>query len=74
VPDSVLHYVLRTREIVILDDAACPVPFGVDPYIWSATGRSILCCRCSIRPKLIGVLYLENNLTPRVFAPAGSRL
>ena len=27
-------------------------------------------CRCSTRAKLIGVLYLENNLTPRVFAPA----
>ena len=27
-------------------------------------------CRCSTRAKLIGALYLENNLTPRVFAPA----
>ena len=27
-------------------------------------------CRCSSRAKLIGVLYLENNLAPRVFTPA----
>ena len=30
----------------------------------------ILCLPLLNRAKLIGVLYLENNLTPRVFAPA----
>jgi len=69
-PDSVLHYVLRTREIVILDDAAAQSPFGVDPYICQRHARSILCLPLLNQAKLIGVLYLENNLTPRVFAPA----
>ncbi len=69
-PDSVLHYVLRTREIVILDDATAQSPFGVDPYICQRQARSILCLPLLNRAKLIGVLYLENNLTPRVFAPA----
>src|SRR5258705_1449403 len=69
-PDSVLHYVLRTREIVILDDAAAQSPFGVDPYICQRQARSILCLPLLNQAKLIGVLYLENNLTPRVFAPA----
>ena len=32
--------------------------------------RSILCLPLLNQAKLIGVLYLENNLTPRVFAPA----
>jgi predicted ATPase/GAF domain-containing protein len=69
-PESVLHYVLRTREIVILDDAAAQSPFGVDPYIHQRQARSILCLPLLNRAKLIGVIYLENNLTPRVFAPA----
>jgi PAS domain S-box-containing protein len=69
-PESVLHYVLRTREIVILDDAAAQSPFGVDSYIRQRHARSILCLPLLNRAKLIGVLYLENNLTPRVFAPA----
>jgi len=69
-PESVLHYVLRTREIVILDDAAAQSPFGVDSYIRQRQARSILCLPLLNRAKLIGVLYLENNLTPRVFAPA----
>jgi PAS domain S-box-containing protein len=69
-PESVLHYVLRTREIVILDDAAAQSPFGVDSYIRQRQARSILCLPLLNQAKLIGVLYLENNLTPRVFAPA----
>src|SRR5258706_3429254 len=69
-PDSVLHYVLRTREIVILDDATAQSPFGVDPYICQRQARSILCVPLLNQAKLIGVLYLENNLTPCAFAPA----
>jgi PAS domain S-box-containing protein len=69
-PESVLHYVLRTREIVILDDASAQSPFGVDSYIRQRQARSILCLPLLNQAKLIGVLYLENNLTPRVFAPA----
>ena len=69
-PESVLHYVLRTRESVILDDAAAQPPFAADPYIRQRQARSILCLPLINQAKLIGVLYLENNLTPRVFAPA----
>ena len=69
-PESVLHYVLRTRESVILDDAAAQPPFSADPYIRQRQARSILCLPLINQAKLIGVLYLENNLAPRVFAPA----
>ena len=69
-PVSVLHYVLRTREGVILDDAAAESAFSADPYIRLHGARSVLCLPLLNQAKLIGVLYLENNLTPRVFAPA----
>jgi PAS domain S-box-containing protein len=69
-PESVLHYVLRTQETVILDDAAAQFPLGVDSYIRERQARSILCLPLLNKAKLIGVLYLENNLTPRAFAPA----
>ena len=69
-PDSVLQYVLRTRESVILDDATAEPPFADDPYIRERKARSILCLPLINQAKLIGVLYLENNLTPRAFAPA----
>jgi PAS domain S-box-containing protein len=69
-PESVLHYVLRTRESVILDDAAAEPPFAADPYIRERQARSILCLPLITQGKLIGLLYLENNLAARVFAPA----
>jgi PAS domain S-box-containing protein len=71
-PESVLHYVLRTRESVILDDATAQSPFAADPYLRQRQARSILCLPLITQAKLIGVLYLENSLTPRAFAPARS--
>ena len=69
-PETVLQYVLHTRESVILDDAATQPSFAADPYVRQHQARSILCLPLINRGKLIGVLYLENNLTPRAFAPA----
>jgi PAS domain S-box-containing protein len=68
-PESVLHYVMRTRRSVILDDAARP-PFAEDPYLREHQARSILCVPLVKQSKLIGVLYLENNLVSHVFTPA----
>ncbi|HUL06115.1 MAG TPA: PAS domain S-box protein [Candidatus Acidoferrum sp.] len=69
-PESVLHYVVRTNESVILDDAAAQSPYSADPYIRQHNVRSILCLPLLNQGKLTGVLYLENNLAPRAFAPA----
>lgn len=68
-PESVFHYVLRTRESVILDDAAQSA-FADDPYIRQRQARSVLCLPLLNQAKVIGVLFLENNLAPRVFPPA----
>jgi PAS domain S-box-containing protein len=69
-PETVLHYVLRTQESVILDDAAAKSPFADDPYIREHEAHSILCLPLLNQAKLVGALYLENNLAPRAFAPA----
>jgi PAS domain S-box-containing protein len=69
-PETVLHYVLRTQENVVLDEAVNDPSFAADPYIRQRQARSILCLPLINQGKLIGVLYLENNLTARAFAPA----
>jgi PAS domain S-box-containing protein len=69
-PESVVHYVLRSRESVILDDAATNPTFAADPYISQRQAHSVLCMPLLNQGQLIGALYLENNLTPRIFAPA----
>jgi PAS domain S-box-containing protein len=68
-PESIVHYVVRTRESVILDDASAQNPFSTDSYIRQFRARSILCLPLINQARLIGVLYLENNLTPHVFTP-----
>src|SRR5205085_5455394 len=69
-PESVLHFVLRVRENVILEDAAAEPSFAEDPYIRERKARSILCLPLITQGKLIGVLYLENNLATRIFSAA----
>jgi PAS domain S-box-containing protein len=68
-PESIVHYVVRTQESVILDDASARNPFSADTYIRQHHARSILCLPLINQAKLIGLLYLENNLTPHVFTP-----
>jgi GAF domain-containing protein len=69
-PESVLHYVMRTRESVMLDDAAAQSPFAADSYIQRCRARSILFLPLLAQAKLIGALYLENSLAPGVFGAA----
>jgi PAS domain S-box-containing protein len=66
-PESVLQYVIRTRESVILDDAAEPTLFSADVYVRQRRPRSVLCLPLVKQAKLVGALYLENNLTPHAF-------
>jgi predicted ATPase/GAF domain-containing protein len=65
--ESVLHTAVRTRESVILDDALAQAPFAADEYARQKHARSVLCLPLVKQGKLVGALYLENNLTPRVF-------
>jgi PAS domain S-box-containing protein len=69
-PLSVLHYVARTRQGVILDDALAQNPFSADEYICQKRARSVLCLPLVKQSKLIGVLYLENKLASHVFTPS----
>jgi PAS domain S-box-containing protein len=74
VPQTVLHYVARTRKSVLLDDASSPNPFVSDAYfldkrVQEQPPRSVLCLPLLKQTRLVGVLYLENNLAPRVFTP-----
>jgi signal transduction histidine kinase len=66
-PKSLLRYVIRARESIILDDASTGNPFSDDPYVLSRRSRSILCLPLVRQHEPLGILYLENDLAPRVF-------
>ncbi|MGA2344332.1 MAG: GAF domain-containing protein, partial [Steroidobacteraceae bacterium] len=68
--ESVLRTAMRTQDSVILDDASAQMPFSVDEYVREKHARSVLCLPLVKQGKLVGALYLENNLAPRVFTSA----
>jgi PAS domain S-box-containing protein len=68
-PDSLVRYVIRTHEKVILDDGSRPNPFSEDDYLRGRQAKSILCLPLIKQRRLTGLLYLENTLTSHAFTP-----
>jgi PAS domain S-box-containing protein len=68
-PESLVRYVIRTHESVILDDASRPNLFSEDDYLRGRQSRSILCLPLIKQGRLAGLLYLENTLTSYAFSP-----
>ncbi len=66
-PQSVLQYVLRTHERLVLDDASIEGLDADDEYASYNRPRSILCVPIFKQTKVVGALYLENNLTSCAF-------
>jgi len=68
-PLSILNFVRRSGEQVILANATLPNPFAADPYLVQHRPKSILCLPIVRQAELIGVLYLENRLVADAFTP-----
>lgn len=66
-PQSVIHYVRRTREAVILHHASQDSMFRQDDYIQARATGSILCLPVKQQNELSAILYLENDLTTGAF-------
>ena len=68
-PVSMMNYVARTQEAIVLSNSLTSNTFSIDPYIIQHQPKSILCMPIGYRGQLIGMLYLENNLTTSAFTP-----
>lgn len=64
---AIIHYVARTRENLVLNDAANTGLFVNDPYIKKNRCKSILCLPIVYQAKLSAIFYAENNLTIQAF-------
>lgn len=63
----IIRYVERTRQNLVLTDAGSDGQFIHDPYVLAQKPKSILCIPVMNSGRLIGILYLENNITAGVF-------
>lgn len=69
-PVSMVKYVARTQEAVVLANATHDGRFTRDPYVVVHQPRSVVCAPLLDQGKLSGIVYLENNLTADAFTPA----
>ncbi|WNG41034.1 AAA family ATPase [Archangium violaceum] len=69
-PWTLLSYVRRTREHVLIGDASKPHSFSSDAYLAHSGARSVLCLPLVRKDRFSGALYLENNLATNAFSPA----
>ncbi|NUQ77062.1 MAG: GAF domain-containing protein [Polyangiaceae bacterium] len=68
-PGSLINYVRRTREKVIVNDAASNPMFSMDEYVAGERPKSLLCLPIVRNTAVVGVLYLENKLIRGAFIP-----
>ncbi len=69
VSHSIVRFVARTRQIVVLGDASCEGGFVQDPYIRERDPKSVLCIPILRNNLASGVLYLENSQASDAFTP-----
>jgi serine phosphatase RsbU (regulator of sigma subunit) len=66
-PMSVVRYVERTKEILVIPDAQKDKRFSHDSYVRENNLRSVLCAPIIHQNKTRAIIYLENNLATSVF-------
>lgn len=67
VPKSLIHYVARIKNHIVIGDASKEELFINDPYLRKWNPKSILCYPVLRHDRLIGIIYLENNFTVDAF-------
>ncbi|MBD2182327.1 AAA family ATPase [Planktothrix sp. FACHB-1375] len=68
IPHKLIYKVKHNRQTVVLLDASADPTLANDPYIIRQQPKSILCSPILHQGKLMGILYLENNLTTGAFS------
>ncbi|MFB2920172.1 trifunctional serine/threonine-protein kinase/ATP-binding protein/sensor histidine kinase, partial [Aerosakkonema funiforme] len=67
IPHKLIYKVKHSNQTVVLIDATADPILANDPYIVRQQPQSILCSPILHQGKLMGILYLENNLTTGAF-------
>ncbi|GFE67775.1 ATP-binding protein [Chroococcus sp. FPU101] len=73
-PISVINYVMRMRNSLILDNAFQEGNFISDTYIQTHQIKSVLCTPLITQGQFKGIIYLENNLIFGAFTPERLKL
>ncbi len=67
IPKSIVNYVIRSKESVVLDNAAEHNKYSNDEYIKKYSPKSVVCAPLIKKGEITGVYYLENNAVANSF-------
>lgn len=71
---SLVQFVCNTKELLVLDNASITLPYSQDNYVQERKILSVICVPILREERLLGVLYLENNLAPGSFSAERSEV
>ena len=67
IPQSLINAVARTQATAVFDNLSTADQFAGDRYIIAHQPKSVLCTPIIRQGKVVGIVYLENNLTVGAF-------
>ncbi|MDJ0712710.1 MAG: AAA family ATPase [Prochloraceae cyanobacterium] len=66
-PSTIINTVKRTQQPLLLNNVEQDKTFTGDPYLIQKQPKSLFCTSILNQGELLGILYLENNLTTEAF-------
>jgi len=66
-PRSIVNYVARTQDTVVLGEGGESGTFIDEPYLLGKSTSSVLCLPLTGKAETVGVLYLENSMAAQAF-------
>ncbi|MEH2321595.1 AAA family ATPase, partial [Nostoc sp.] len=67
IPVNIIHYVKNTKQTVVIDNCKTDIIGLIGEYMLSHQPQSVFCTPILNQGRLVGILYLENQLTQGVF-------
>ncbi|KAF3885804.1 MULTISPECIES: trifunctional serine/threonine-protein kinase/ATP-binding protein/sensor histidine kinase [Nostocales] len=68
IPQSLIYTVARIQQTAVFENLSDSPQFAGDRYVITHHPKSVLCTPISRQGKLVGILYLENNLAVGAFS------
>ena len=67
VPESIVQFVARTKQALVIGDATAEDVFTQDPYVKRLQPLSVMCLPIIHRGEITGILYIEHRWLTGVF-------
>ncbi|MBF2016275.1 MAG: AAA family ATPase [Rivularia sp. T60_A2020_040] len=67
IPIKIINYVKNTQQTIVVDNCQTDIPGMIGEYMLTHQPKSVLCTPIINQGHLIGILYLENQITSGVF-------